>query len=315
MSSQLIFPRAATSREIPFSPAHPPSATALLCKHLSQKPRLVRVTPASYLEIRRMPEMLSTGISEIDSLSGGFPRGCLTEVCGPASSGRSGVLLASLAATIQKQEICALVDTTDSFDPGSACTFGIHGERLLWIRCSSGNQQEREFAPGERTLDSNRSKVLKKRYPLAESVDRALRITDLLLQSSGFGMVVLDLGDVPVQTARRIPLTSWFRFRRAVENTPTVLLAIGQQSCARECASLSLQLEGRAQCMKHGIKESTYTSSFPVTRNAAETNSPPHTELMQGIRIRAEILHSRLQRKPMHSVRMTSEPTRKTGES
>ena len=44
-----------------------------------------------------------------------------------------------------------------------------------------------------------------------------LKVTDLLLQSNGFGMIVLDLGDIPVRSARRISLASWFRFRRAIE--------------------------------------------------------------------------------------------------
>jgi len=37
-----------------------------------------------------------------------------------------------------------------------------------------------------------------------------------------FGLVVLDLAGVPLKTARRIPLTTWFRFQRAVENTATI---------------------------------------------------------------------------------------------
>ena len=31
---------------------------------------------------------------------------------------------------------------------------------------------------------------------------------------------------LPPSAARRVPLTSWFRFRRAVENTATVLLVL-----------------------------------------------------------------------------------------
>jgi len=55
-------------------------------------------------------------------------------------------------------------------------------------------------------------------------------------------MVVIDLAGVPLNTARRIPLTTWFRFRRAVENTSTVLLVIGEQACAQSCASMQLVL-------------------------------------------------------------------------
>ena len=53
-------------------------------------------------------------------------------------------------------------------------------------------------------------------------LDQALKATDLLLQSGGFGLIVIDLGDIPADQARRIPLTSWFRFRRVIENTPEI---------------------------------------------------------------------------------------------
>src|SRR5205823_10152794 len=67
----------------------PKSGPALVLERLSQMPRLVAVTPASRLEVRPAPEMVSIGIRELDSLTGGLPRGCLTEICGPDSSGRT----------------------------------------------------------------------------------------------------------------------------------------------------------------------------------------------------------------------------------
>ena len=36
---------------------------------------------------RPQPELVSTGVAEVDSVAGGLPRGCLTEIVGPASSG------------------------------------------------------------------------------------------------------------------------------------------------------------------------------------------------------------------------------------
>ena len=56
-------------------------------------------------------------------------------------------------------------------------------------------------------------------------------------------MVAIDLGDVPHAAARRIPLASWFRFQRALEPTPTVLLVVAQQPCAQTCASLLIRLQ------------------------------------------------------------------------
>ena len=87
-----------------------------------------------------------------------------------------------------------------------------------------------------------------------DSLEQALKATDLLLQGGGFGLVVVDLGDVPAPAARRVPLTSWFRFRRAVENTRTVLMVVEQEPYAKTCASvvcklsaISSQLSARLQ--------------------------------------------------------------------
>jgi hypothetical protein len=74
-------------------------------------------------------------------------------------------------------------------------------------------------------------------------VEQAFRCLDLLLQGGGFGLVALDLADAPVRLVRKVPLNVWFRLRRAVENTSTILLVISQESNAKTCASLVLRAE------------------------------------------------------------------------
>ncbi len=211
-------------------------------------PKLAEVTPASQLTVRPAPEMVASGVREIDALTGGLPRGCLTEICGPVSSGRTSLLLAVLAAATQRQEACALVDVSDAFDPASAAMAAVNFESLLWVRCgaeqaaaerrknkahgaSRGRTGQEDLAPKGRTMERSEG-----------NTEQALRVTDLLLQSGGFGLVIIDLGDVPLKTARRIPLTSWFRFQRAIEHTPTVLFIITQAPCAQTCAALLLKL-------------------------------------------------------------------------
>jgi hypothetical protein len=163
------------------------------------------------LREKPLAEVISTGIPEVDSLSSGLPRGAITEIFGPASSGRTSMMLAALAFATNHDEVCALVDTSDVLDPKSAADAGIDFDRLLWIRCAS-------------------------------SVEHAFKAADLLLQGGGFGLVMLDLGDVPPQQARRIISSWWYRFRRVVENTPTALVVIAQDSCVRSCATLSLEM-------------------------------------------------------------------------
>ena len=168
-------------------------------------------SPFEYRE--RRVESVPAGVPEIDQLTGGLPRGALTEICGPAASGRTSLLMAALAARMEASEVCALVDARDAFDPHSAAEAGVRLKQLLWVRC--------------------------------RNVDQALRAADLLIQGGGFGLIALDFGDMPARVARAIPLPVWFRMRRAVENTPTILVAVEQESNAKTCASLVLRMEAR----------------------------------------------------------------------
>jgi hypothetical protein len=282
------------------------SKSATLLKEFSET--LAGVTPASGMEVRPAPETASSGIAQIDALAGGLPRGCLTEVCGPESSGRTTVMLAAIAAVTRREEICALIDASDAFDPFSAAAAGVNLERLLWVRCGS-------HAPSS-ALSRKRRQAFsleeRERRRMEDPVEQALRATDLLLQSRGFGMVAIDLAGVPLKMARRIPLTTWFRFRRAVENTPTLLLVTGTQACAQSCASLSLEL-GRQSPVSR--QEKVLSSRFSVLskRQSSEdrqdsrdetsaSEKPSHVELLTGIEVQIEVLRSRMERKPVKSV-------------
>src|ERR1700751_1186722 len=224
------------------------SSSAKLLKEFSET--LAGLTPASRLEVRPAPETASSGIAQIDALTGGLPRGCLTEGCGPESSGRTTVLLAAIAAITRREEICAPIDASDAFDPHSAAAAGVNLERLLGVRCGSHAQS----SALSRTRRQAFSLEERERRRMEDPVEQALRATDLLLQSSGFGMVAIDLAGVPLKMARRIPLTTWFRFRRAVENTPTLLLVTGTQACAQSCASLSLELRTENRELRTGFR-------------------------------------------------------------
>ncbi|MGZ4731656.1 MAG: hypothetical protein ACXVZH_05890 [Terriglobales bacterium] len=279
----------------------------LVLQRLAAVPKLAGVTAASRLEVRPTPEMVSSGIRELDELAGGLPRGCLSEICGPASSGRTSVLLAALAAATRRQEVCALVDTTDALDAVSAAAAGVELERLLWIRCGTGRRAS-DFGPQTSGVSPQtpgtkfevrnprseaRSPMSEVRRPTPEvrSLEQALRVTDLLLQSGGFGLVAIDLGDVPDAAARRIPLASWFRFQRAVEPTATVLLVVAQAPCALTCASLLIRL-------RTGKQLSAISSQLSVKSEL----SLAHVQLLDGLRVEGELLRSRMQRKPTQSV-------------
>jgi hypothetical protein len=275
MSSIPLVSTAALGRPVAVAAAAWPT---LVFNRLAAMPKLAGVTPASRLEVRPVPEMVSSGVREIDTLTGGLPRGCLTEVCGPASSGRTSVLLAALAAATQRQEVCALVDISDAFNPHSAAAAGVNFEKMLWVRCGRSHKS----GSPQRHRDTEKNKTIE--TPVAQ----ALRVTDLLLQSGGFGLVIIDLGDTPLKMARRIPLTSWFRFQRAVEHTATVLFVISQVPCAHTCASLLLKVSGK--------KLSALSCQLSVK------TSPTHAQLLDGLQVQGELLRSRLERKTVQSV-------------
>src|SRR5256884_8637926 len=81
-------------------------------------------------------DLQPSGVTELDAvLGGGFPRGSLVELCGPASSGRTSLAFSLLAQATERQEACAFVDVSDSLDPVSLAAAGVELPRLLWIRC------------------------------------------------------------------------------------------------------------------------------------------------------------------------------------
>jgi len=323
----------------------------------SPDPRLANILPASRLEIRPTPEMVTSGIPALDALTGGLPRGCLTEICGPASSGRTTVLLAALSAATRRGEYCAVIDASDALDPHSLAAAGIDLDHLLWVRCGHDIRQKapksaKESAgapslsrtwrqggdfdfPSQGPLDCRQNEVERSSprsagnspseksprntRPSEHRLEQVLRATDLLLESGGFGLIILDLTDIPPQTARRIPLTTWFRFLRAIEHKPTILLAIEQQPIAGSCSSLLLQLEtADAPAAKqrknatHGASRwlSPQESQAPEGRKkictTAETSTdlsyPTHAHLLTGLHINAELIRSRLDRKPAQSI-------------
>lgn len=214
----------------------------------------VEMRSASAMPEREAPITLSCGVAALDAITGGLPRGALTEIYGPVSSGRTSLLLAALAAATARGETCALIDVTDNFSPHSAAQAGVELSRLLWVRCNGAQPARESNAPRFASNDfGGHDLVAKPRYlPSAEKLARsadfrrleqALQITDLLIQAGGFGLIVLDTSGLPPDVARRVPLASWFRFRRAVEHSPTVLLAVQQEAFAQSCASLVLRTE------------------------------------------------------------------------
>lgn len=184
---------------------------------------------------RTIREVVPTGIAQIDQLlNGGLPIGAISELTGPASSGKTSIALSALSLRTQNGGVCAWVDVNDSLDPESAAANGISLQHLLWVRCSS--KQSTNCLRTARTDGFRHSQHWTR-------LDQALNATDLLLQSGGFSAIVFDVGDEPVEYGRRIPLATWFRYRQATDRTRCSLIVLGKAPYAQASAAVVLECE------------------------------------------------------------------------
>ncbi len=180
-------------------------------------------------------KLLPTGLALLDErLGGGLPRGQMSEIVGPRSSGRTTMMCASLAAVTSRGELAALVDPLDTFDPASAASCGVVLDRVLWLRGDGTTMgalapREKEKGPSERLLD------------------RALKAVNLVLQAGGFDLAVLDLSEIPPDAIRRLPFTTWPRLQRVIEGSRTVCLLLGPVPIARSVGGVSIQLAASRQ--------------------------------------------------------------------
>ena len=161
-------------------------------------------------------------------LRGGLPRGQLSELAGPRSSGRMTLLLQMMAAATRRGEIAALVDTLRS--PG--CGVGGRGRRrsrsrLLWIR-------------GQAITAARRGR-LRHRCSTA-TLDRALKALNLVLQAGGFGVVAIDLADVPLAGAQADAVHHLAARAAVIEGSDTACVLVASEPLARSAGGLTLSL-------------------------------------------------------------------------
>jgi recA bacterial DNA recombination protein len=199
-------------------PAAVPATKAAL-EELLRARRLQAEAPPLRGEVRRAP--LATGLAAIDTaLGGGLRRGQVSEIHGPASSGRTGLALTLAAGVTRRGALAAWVDPADRLDPASAAAAGIDLARLLWLRGLRGRA-----APPR---------------PLADAV----AATGTLVGSGLFDLVVLDFL-ASERELQRLPLTTWTRLERGVEDTQTALLLLFGAHVAHGPGGASLALSPR----------------------------------------------------------------------
>ena len=227
------------------------------------KTQVEQVIPAAFTFYPRVDRgSIPTGIAQIDGVVRGIPLHALTEICGNnlgytkrlllpwsgslASSGKTSVLT-SLLAQATRTRFCALVDATDSFDPASGQAGGIVLSRLLWVRCGKnrGPQTTRFSSAGVENRGPQNARFgpdgVENRGKLPP-LEQAFKVTDILLQSGGFGLIAVDISGIPERFVHRVPLSSWFRFSRVIERQPAALVFLSQEPHATSCAGLVLRV-------------------------------------------------------------------------
>src|SRR6266567_5394293 len=185
-------------------------------------PLLAMATPAVIIDLRkalseRFPQrpapaasVLTTGLSFLDqTCGGGLPRSAITELITPRASAGSASLVHALLRSAQcDRHFVALIDGSDSFDPGSSDNSALR--HLLWVRC-------------RKAFD-------------------AIKAADFLLRDGNFPLVIVDLILNSPEELRKIPQTTWYRLQRLAESVPTACLVLTRYEMVGS-AQLKLLLE------------------------------------------------------------------------
>jgi len=169
---------------------------------------------------------VSTGLEPLDAmLAGGWRRGEVSEIVGARSTGRTSLLVRTLAAATARREIVGLVDPVDRFDPRSAADAGLDLTRVLWVRGPA------------LVVELSRPAAIER------AVHQAVRAFDLIVRAGGFAIVALDLADVPARHLRALPWTTWLRLAHDNEGRDSVGLLVGETTMGKSPRGTSVHLD------------------------------------------------------------------------
>lgn len=163
----------------------------------------ILVRPMSHLSLVKPLSVLQEEHKHVDEIvlelvGLSFERGSLVDISGGAASGKTAIALSLLAKLTVDGEICAVVDSSNGFDPCSAAVSGVVLENLLWVRCEG-------------------------------DLEKAFMAADHLVQAKGFGAIWLNLSGLPLKKLRMVPKTYWYRYRTRIKETPTLLFVTSEE--------------------------------------------------------------------------------------
>ena len=172
------------------------------------KGAIMRMGDGVNLEI----EVIPTGIISLDRALGvgGLPRGRVTEVYGPESSGKTTLTLSIIAQGQKSNGVAAFIDAEHAFDPSYAKLIGIKLEDLLISQPDTGEQ--------------------------------ALEIVEALVRSNAVDLVVIDsvaalvpraeiegqMGDSQIALQARLMSQALRKLTAAISKSKTCIVFINQ---------------------------------------------------------------------------------------
>lgn len=140
--------------------------------------------------------------------------GAITEI-----TGDRGPTSWALHMAARCRERIAWLDPNDRLDPATAQRAGLDLRRLLWVR--------------------------------GGGAVRALRAAQLVVQTGGFGLIVLDLLDQP-ERELRLPRAAWYRLLRGLERERrTEFLVLARRPLASTCAERVIRVDYTAARWNH----------------------------------------------------------------
>lgn len=169
---------------------------------------IMRLGEAHHMDV----EIIPTGSLSLDIAlgTGGIPRGRITEVYGPESSGKTTICQHIVAEAQRLGGICAFVDMEHALDPSYASRCGVDVENLLISQPDMGEQ--------------------------------ALEITETLVRSGAVDVVVIDsvaalvpraeiegdMGDSPMGMQARLMSQALRKLSGAIKQTNTAVIFTNQ---------------------------------------------------------------------------------------
>ena len=99
----------------------------------------------------------------------------------------------------------------------------------------------------------------------------------LALVVAGFGLVALDLCDMPATTLRHVPVSTWMRLHRQVEGRDTALVLLTAQPVTRSARGVSLRLQATPQWDGNSARERRLAvlASTCTVQSARQPVAPP----------------------------------------